>query len=465
MRSAMDCSSDESSELSKTDIDDYAEKSYLDLKAGKFVARLGSDRFRCPFCPGKKKQDYRYNELLQHAVGVGASNRAAKVKANHQALAKLLKEDHADAAATLPPCQAIALSNPPKPVQDLEVFVWPWMGILTNVLAEQTQGGGGILMKQLADFKPVQVTAVDGDNGYTGYVIVLFTKDCIGFKNALAFHNYFKSQHLGKLDWKETKQHVKDVFGWLAKEEDYKSDDPVGRFLSSNGGPKTVSELEQEMSSKTDNLIANLTQQSTKCNKMNLSLQKVMEESDLLHKRYNEEMRNMQSAARKHTHIVFQETEKLRNELVEKESYIQWRSRQLNEQVAQTDMKRRKLEEERKKNADQNDSLNMARIEQQKADEWVLQLLEKHKEEKEVAVNRILQFERQVYEKQKLELDIEQLKGKLEVVKHIEGEGVDVKKRSEELTAELNERIEEMEHLEDLNQTLVVKERMASDEI
>jgi len=99
----MDCSSDESSELSETDIDDYAEKSYLDLKSGKFVARLGSDRFRCPFCPGKKKQDYRYNELLQHAVGVGASNRAAKVKANHQALAKLLKEDHADAAATLSP--------------------------------------------------------------------------------------------------------------------------------------------------------------------------------------------------------------------------------------------------------------------------------------------------------------------------------------------------------------------------
>ena len=84
--------------------------------------------------------------------------------------------------------------------------------------------------------------------------------------------------------------------------------------------------------------------------------------------------------------------------------------------------------------------------------------------EKEDALNKILQLERQVDEKQKLELDIEQLKGKLEVVKHIEGEGV-VKKCSEELTSELNERIEEMEHLEDLNQTLVVKARMASDEI
>jgi chromosome segregation ATPase len=85
--------------------------------------------------------------------------------------------------------------------------------------------------------------------------------------------------------------------------------------------------------------------------------------------------------------------------------------------------------------------------------------------EKEDALNRILQLERQVDEKQKLELDIEQLKGKLEVVKHMAGEGVDVKKRSEELTAELNERIEEMEDLEALNQTLVVKHRMTNDEI
>ncbi|CAD6341584.1 unnamed protein product [Miscanthus lutarioriparius] len=381
----MDCSSDESSELSETDIDDYAEKSYLDLKAGKFVARLGSDRFRCPFCPGKKKQDYRYNELLQHAVGVGASNCAAKVKANHQALAKLLKEDHADAAATLPPRQAIALR------------------------------GGGILMKQLADFKPVQVTAVYGDNGYTGYAIVLFTKDWIGFKNAFSIPQLFQVTTLGETGLKEAKQHVKYVFGWLAKEEDYKSDDPVGRFLSSNGDLKTVSELEQEMSSKTDNLIANLTQQITakskylqelecKCNQMNLSFRKSWKKVICC------------------TNVIM-------------------------------------------KNADQNDSLNMARIEQQKADQRALQLLEKHKKDKEDALNKILQLERQVDEKQKLELDIEQLKGKLEVVKHMEGEGVDVKKRSEELAAELNERIEEMEDLEALNQTLVVKERMTNYEI
>lgn len=57
-------------------------------------------------------------------------------------------------------------------------------------------------------------------------------------------------------------------------------------------------------------------------------------------------------------------------------------------------------------------------------------------------------------EKQKLELDIERLKRKLGVVKHMEGEGVDVNKHFVELTTELNERIEEMADLEALNQTL-----------
>ena len=60
-------------------------------------------------------------------------------------------------------------------------------------------------------------------------------------------------------------------------------------------------------------------------------------------------MRDMESATREHTQRVFQETDKLRKQLVQKESYIQRRSRQLNELVAQTDMERRKLEEERKK--------------------------------------------------------------------------------------------------------------------
>ena len=85
--------------------------------------------------------------------------------------------------------------------------------------------------------------------------------------------------------------------------------------------------------------------------------------------------------------------------------------------------------------------------------------------EKEVALNKILQLEKQLDEKHQLELDIQQLRGKLEVVKHMEGEGVDVKKRTEELNKDLQERIDAMEDLEELNQALIIKERMTNDEL
>jgi hypothetical protein len=85
--------------------------------------------------------------------------------------------------------------------------------------------------------------------------------------------------------------------------------------------------------------------------------------------------------------------------------------------------------------------------------------------EKEAALNKILMLEEQLDEKQKLELDIEQLRGKLEVVKHMEGEGIDVKKRFEELTKQLDERMDAMEHLDELNQTLIIKERKTNDEL
>ncbi|XP_047091455.1 factor of DNA methylation 1-like [Lolium rigidum] len=472
----MDCSSDESSELSDTDVDDYAEKVYMDLKSGKLVARLGTDRFRCPFCPGKKKLDYCYNELLQHAIGVGASNRAAKVKANHQALANLLKTDHADAAGSLPWRQAEALFNPPKPVQDQELFVYPWMGILANVPAEQTEKGGATVMQQLDHFRPSRLDAVHCSNGYTGYVVVHFHKDWIGFKDALAFHNYYKSHHLGKMNWNEAARKGKYIFGWLAKEEDYSSDDPVGKFLSERGELKTVPELQLELSQKTETIITNLTNQISakskyllelecKCNQMDLALQRAMEDTDSLHQRYNEEMRNMQSAAREHSRRIVQETDQLRKQLDEKEHDIKRRSKQLREIVAQTDMERRELENERKKNDVQNDSLHMARIEQKKANESVRILVEKHKKEKEAALKEILMLEKKLDEKQKLELDIEQLRGKLKVVKHMEGEGVDVKKLTEELTKKLDERMEAMEHLDQLNQALIIKERMTNDEL
>ena len=90
----MDYSSEES-DISESEINDYIDKPYEELTAGKFKVKGLNGNLRCPFCARKKKQDYKYKDLLQHAsrVGKGSTNRSAQQKANHLALAKYLETD------------------------------------------------------------------------------------------------------------------------------------------------------------------------------------------------------------------------------------------------------------------------------------------------------------------------------------------------------------------------------------
>lgn len=86
--------------------------------------------------------------------------------------------------------------------------------------------------------------------------------------------------------------------------------------------------------------------------------------------------------------------------------------------------------------------------------------------EKEAALKRVLELERNLAEKQKLEMEIEELKGKLEVMKHMGGEDdAAVQKKIKEMNEQLEEKIEEMDGLEDLNKQLLTKERSSNDEL
>lgn len=86
--------------------------------------------------------------------------------------------------------------------------------------------------------------------------------------------------------------------------------------------------------------------------------------------------------------------------------------------------------------------------------------------EKEAALKRVLELERNLAEKQKLEMEIEELKGKLEVMKHMGGEDdAAVQKKIREMNEQLEEKIEEMDGLEDLNKQLLTKERSSNDEL
>ncbi|CAH2049772.1 unnamed protein product [Thlaspi arvense] len=104
-------------------------------------------------------------------------------------------------------------------------------------------------------------------------------------------------------------------------------------------------------------------------------------------------------------------------------------------------------------NSTRNNSLKMASMEQRKAYE-------------NEALIKILQLEKQLDAKQKLEMEIEELKGKLLVMKHLGDEDdAAVQNKIKEMNEELDQNIDEMKDLEDLNQALIIKERQSNDEL
>lgn len=86
--------------------------------------------------------------------------------------------------------------------------------------------------------------------------------------------------------------------------------------------------------------------------------------------------------------------------------------------------------------------------------------------EKEEALKKVLELERNLDEKQKLEMEIEELKGKLEVMKHMCGDDDGaVEKKIKELTEVLEDKKDDLEGLGDLNNQLLTKERMSNEEL
>lgn len=473
----MDYSSGEASDVSDSDIEDYEAKSYSQLTTKKLKVKIAEGIYRCPFCVGKKKQDYPYKDLLQHATGIGASNRKAKLKATHRALAKFVKNDLVESAA---PSLQLIVVEPPKPKEDK--FVWPWMGIIVNIPTEfkndRYVGESGTRLKeQLSRFNPLKVHTLWTSRGHTGNAVVDFNKDWIGFKDAMSFENHFESERFGKKDWYRNNHRGHDIYAWVARAEDYRSPGPIGEHLRKNGDLKTISDLTNEENRKTGKLVANLANEieakskhlhelECKYNQTTMSLEKMMTEKERLQRAHNKEIEKMQQENRDHSHRILRENKTLKSELSCRVKELKSREKQLDQLAARNEIDRRKLEDEKKKNELKNNSLEMATREQQKADEDVLILLKKQEEEKKEALNKILKLEKQLDHKHKMELEIQQLRSNIQVMKHMGDEGdASLKTTMKKMDDELKDKVEEMEALEDLNQTLIVKERKTNDEL
>ncbi|KAL5698885.1 hypothetical protein ACHQM5_029864 [Ranunculus cassubicifolius] len=487
----MGSSSDEESEISDSDIPSYKEKAFEELKSGKYRVKLTDEFYRCPFCLGKKKQQHDYKSLMQHATGVGkgSANRKAKQKANHLALATYMEEYLPNEAYIAfkktcgPPGKKIKVekdeqkssANPPE---NTDQFVWPWTGIIVNFLSKPRDGDEHYIKKEFARFRPTRVQTMWNSEKKIGYAVLDFSRDWAGFRDAMAFEKDYEERSHGRKYWNKRKSDPGSRrYGWFARAEDYNCDNMIGEYLRANGELKTIHDIVDEASQKRQDKLATLTGEidaknedlnewQSKYNETSRSLDRLMDEKEKIQQAYNEEIKKLQRDARDRTQKVFFESEQMKRDLESRKRDIEHWSKQLNRREAFNELQRKQLEEEKNKSMMKNDSLEKASMEQKKADENVLRLVEDQKREKEAALNKILQLQKELNVKQKLELEIAELKGSLQVMKHMGGEDdKNIEEKMKEVDEKLTEKMEEMEGLEELNQTLMVKERKSNDEL
>lgn len=249
---SMDYSSDEESDLSDSEINEYKDKPYEELRNGKYKVKNVNGTLRCPFCAGKKKQEFKYKDLLQHASGVskGAATRRAKQKANHLALALYLESDLANEAEQLPP-KVIEVAPVSEKSEQNDLYCWPWTGILTNIVDDPTNGqevhNSEYWLKKFSKYKPLEVVAFWDDQNQTAQAVVRFNNDWTGFNNAMLFEKSFESNRHSKKEWTAQKELPgSSIYGWFARADDYNSEGPVGVYLRKKGELKTISNLIQE---------------------------------------------------------------------------------------------------------------------------------------------------------------------------------------------------------------------------
>ncbi|CAH9112612.1 unnamed protein product [Cuscuta epithymum] len=484
----MDSSSGEDTDISDSEVQEYEEKSYEELKCGRRSIKASDESYICPYCSKKRKRNFAFSDLLQHANGVGSCNsnkRTPRDKANHLALAKYLQNDVAVSASqskAKDEVEADALADCDRD----EMFVWPWIGIVVNLPKQLKEGryvgeSGSKLRDQYIrrGFNPTRVRPLWNYQGHSGTALVEFHKDWSGFSNAMAFDKAYEASHHGKKDWLADNNGEKksDLYAWVARADDYKANNIVGENLRKIGDLRTVSDIMEEEARKASKLVSNLTnvieektlhlkEMESKFQETSASLTILVKEKEKLDHAYNEEIKKIQANARDHLQRIFNDHERQLLQLETQKKQLETRGAELEKREARNEIDRKKLTEEREQNALLNSSISAATEEQKRADEKMMKLAEEQKRQKEELHRKIITLEKQLDAKQAAELEIEQLRGTLNVMKHMGDEGdEEVLQKVDELIKSIREKEEELEAVEALNQTLIVKERKSNDEL
>ncbi|PWA82302.1 domain XH [Artemisia annua] len=478
----MEQSYSDESDANGSEIEEYEEKSYEELKGGKHAIKLPDEAFTCPYCPNKKRHGYPYIDLLQHATMIGKSDskkRSKKDKANHLALAKYLEKDISEASGPTQPIDAV---DHLEDHDGDEMFVWPWKGVVVNLPIELIDGryigkSGSSMRDELTKrgFNPMRVHPLWNFCGHSGSAVVEFRKDMVGFYNAMSFEKAYEADHHGKKDWDSDNESKSGIYGWVARAEDYRSNTIIGEHLRKIADIRTVSDIKKEEDHKTIQLLSNLEnvreskrrrveEITMKCMETDNTLSKLIAEKDKNDQAFNEEIKKIHLRAQEHIQKIFNDHDKTKMKIENERRVLELQTIELQNREVVNENERKKLAQEIEENAVRTSSLRVASDDQKKADESVMKLADYHKREKEKLDEKIIFLEKQLDAKHALELEIKGLEAKLQVKKHM-GDDDPLLKEIEDLYSNINEKKEELEYVESIYQTLFVQERKANDEL
>ncbi|RZC89522.1 hypothetical protein C5167_027062 [Papaver somniferum] len=482
-------SAEEDSDISESEMEDYEEKVYQQLKNGKFTVKSSDLKFRCPFCLNKKKKDYEYRHLVPHAKGAGKKGSSLKKyreKAKHLALARYLEKDCAPVSRDpmeeedeIEEGQIVDDDGSSNVVED-EKFLYPWKGILVNVEREFKDGryisqSGNRIKEQLAKFDPVKVHILWDGRGSTGKAIVEFSKDWSGFRNAMSFESEFNRTGRGKGQYRFDRGGSGGMYGWVVREDDYnKSVGVMRKYLSKNGDLKTIKDIEDEDERLKKQLVTNLVQLVDEKNKdleevklqyyeTSYSFKNLAVQHDMLNKKYNEETLKMQQDQKDRLEKMSSEREELKLEMESQKEELKMQREELEKFKAQSESEKEKLLEEIQKNAMKISNLEMAELEQSKLDQNLLRIVEEQTRMKEALARERIEEDKNMDAKNKLELEVEQLTWKLKSLTSKAGDDADLELKK--MAEDLKDKKEELEYLEDMNQTLLAKSLESNDEL
>ncbi|KAI3514139.1 hypothetical protein L1887_12458 [Cichorium endivia] len=346
-----------------------------------------------------------------------------------------------------------------------EPVVWPWMAVVANIPVQCTGDNGEKLKEKWIKrgYNPIKVHPLWSRADLSGFCIVEFGKELDEFGYAMMFVKAFEVNRHGRKDWYDGKSSKDDnLYAWIARDEDYNSNGLVGNYLRKNGDLKTLSEIKKEDEVKNSKLVMRLKKTLEEKNKRSEEIQSelskmdhcmlsVMKQTEMMIEDFNNDVKFLQDKAKKKLGKITIEHEQRKLKLEEHEKNLRARE-------ALNESEQKKVDNERKMN-------EMAILEQKKADDRMLKLVDDQKRENEKLHHKIIELQKKIDEKQRLELEIKQMEGAMEVMKHMTHEDVEAKKKFKSIEKDLKEKEEELENLEELSQALIIQERLTNDEL